>query len=72
MKIRLNITTRIAGGFGSLILLTIVAFFYTFIVLKDTRKKTDIVVEEVIPSLTELKDFNLLLQKSRKLNFKLF
>lgn len=67
MKIRLNITTRIAGGFGSLILLTIVAFFYTFIVLKDTRKKTDIVVEEVIPSLTELKDFNLLLQKSRTL-----
>lgn len=67
MKIRLNITTRIAGGFGSLILLTIIAFVYTFIVLKDTRKKTDIVVEEVIPSLTELKDFNLLLQKSRTL-----
>ena len=72
MKIRLNITTRIAGGFGSLILLTIVAFFYTFIVLKDTRKKTDIVVEEVIPSLTELKDFNLLLQKSRTLVSKLY
>jgi len=67
MKIHLNITTRIAGGFGSLILLTIIAFVYTFIVLKDTRKKTDIVVEEVIPSLTELKDFNLLLQKSRTL-----
>ncbi|HPQ09017.1 MAG TPA: SpoIIE family protein phosphatase [Bacteroidia bacterium] len=66
-KIRLNITTRIAGGFGSFILLTLVAFVYTFAVLKDTRKKTDIVVEQVIPSLNELKDFNLLLQKSKTL-----
>lgn len=67
MKLRLNITTRIAGGFGTLILLTLIAFLYTFIVLKDTRKKTDIVVEQVIPSLSELKDFNLLLQKSKTL-----
>lgn len=64
---RLNITTRIAGGFGTLILLTLIAFLYTFIVLKDTRKKTDTVVEQVIPSLNELKDFNLLLQKSKTL-----
>ncbi len=67
MRLRFNITTRIAGGFGSLILLTLVAFLYTFIVLKDTRKKADTVVEQVIPSLTELKDFNLLLQKSKTL-----
>ncbi len=65
IKGKLNITTRITGGFGSIILLTIIAFIYTFIVLKDTRKKTDKVVEEVIPSLNELKDFNLLLQKSK-------
>lgn len=67
MRLRLNITTRITGGFGTLILLTLIAFLYTFIVLKDTRKKTDTVVEQVIPSLTELKDFNFLLQKSKTL-----
>lgn len=67
MKIRLNITTRIIGGFGTFILLTLIAFLYTFIVLKDTRKKTDTVIEQVIPSLNELKDFNLLLQKSKTL-----
>lgn len=63
--IKLNITTRITGGFGSIILLTLIAFIYTFVVLKDTRKKTDKVVEEVIPSLNALKDFRLLLQKSQ-------
>lgn len=67
LKFNLNITTRITGGFGSLILLTLIAFIYTFIVLKDTRKKTDTVVEQVIPSVSELKDFNLLLQKSKTL-----
>lgn len=67
MKLRLNITTRIAGGFGSFIFLTLIAFLYTFIVLKDARKKTDKVVEEVIPSLNELKDFKFLLQRSNTL-----
>lgn len=67
MKLKLNITTRIAGGFGTLILLTLIAFLYTFTVLKDTRQKTDTVVEQVIPSLNYLKDFNLLLQKSKTL-----
>ncbi|GIV28561.1 MAG: hypothetical protein KatS3mg027_2375 [Bacteroidia bacterium] len=67
MKLRLNITTRIAGGFGSLIFLTLIAFLYTFIVLKDTRKKTDTVIEQVIPSLSELKELNLIIQKSKTL-----
>jgi len=70
LKFRLNITTRIAGGFGSFILLTLVAFIYTFFVLIDTRKKTDIVVEQVIPSLNELKEFSHLLQKSKTLIIK--
>ena len=64
MRIQFNIATRISGGFGALIFLTLIAFIYTLVVLIDTRKKTDTVIKEVIPSLNELKDLNLLLQKS--------
>lgn len=67
MKIKFNIAAKIGGGFSSLIILTLVVFILTASILKDTRTKTNIVVEEVIPSLSELKEFNFLLQKSQTL-----
>jgi serine phosphatase RsbU (regulator of sigma subunit) len=64
MKMRFTIGRRIGLGFAMLILLTVVAFVLTVIIVNDSRNRTETVVGQVMPSVAELKELNLLLQRS--------
>jgi serine phosphatase RsbU (regulator of sigma subunit)/HAMP domain-containing protein len=64
MTIRLTIGRRIGLGFATFILLTVVAFVLTVITVNSSRERTKTVVEQVTPSVAELKELNLLLQQS--------
>ncbi len=64
MTIRFTIGRRIGLGFAIFILLTMVAFILTVITLNDSKKQTETVVGQVTPSVAELKELNLLLQRS--------
>lgn len=64
MALRFTIGKRIGLGFTILILLTVVAFILTIFTLNDSKKRTDQVVEHVMPSMAELKELNMLLQRS--------
>ena len=64
MKVRFTIGRRIGFGFATLILLTIVAFVLTIYTLNDSKRRTETVVGQVAPSVAELKELNLLLQRS--------
>lgn len=64
---KITIGKKIGFGFGIVIVLTIVAFIFTNITLKDSKKKTDNVVQVVTPSVAALNDFNLLLESSQRL-----
>src|SRR4051812_36023794 len=64
MKMRITIGRRIGLGFAIFILLTIVAFVLTVVTLNDSKRRTETVVGEVAPSVAELKELNLLLQRS--------
>lgn len=64
MKFRFTIGRRIGLGFGILILLTIFTFVLTIVTLKDSKRRTETVVMQVTPSVAELKELNLLLQRS--------
>lgn len=64
MKFRFTIGRRIGLGFGILILLTIFTFILTIVTLKDSKRRTETVVMQVTPSVAELKELNLLLQRS--------
>lgn len=64
MKLRFTIGRRIGLGFGILILLTIFTFILTIVTLKDSKRRTETVVMQVTPSVAELKELNLLLQRS--------
>jgi len=65
--VKFTIGKKIGFGFGVVIILTIVAFVFTNITLKDSKKKTDNVVKVVTPSVAALNDFNLLLESSQRL-----
>jgi len=65
--VKITIGKKIGFGFGIVIVLTIVAFIFTNITLKDSKKKTDNVVQVVTPSVAALNDFNLLLESSQRL-----
>jgi serine phosphatase RsbU (regulator of sigma subunit)/HAMP domain-containing protein len=67
MAVRFTIGRKIGTGFGTLILLTFVAFILTFTTLSESKKKTDLVVGQVTASVDELKEFNFILQKSQTL-----
>ena len=67
MKFRFSIGRKIGAGFGVLIVLTIIAFIFTNIILKDSRKKTNQVTTIYTPSVTLLKDLHLLMVKSQML-----
>src|SRR3989442_1469742 len=67
MAFRFTIGRRIGTGFGTLIVLTVLAFVLTLYTLTDSRKKTEIVVGQLAPSVAELKEFNFLLQRSQTL-----
>jgi serine phosphatase RsbU (regulator of sigma subunit)/HAMP domain-containing protein len=64
MAIRFTIGRKIGFGFGSFIVLTMVAFILTVLTLNDSKKQTETVVGQVTPSVAELKELNLLLQRS--------
>jgi len=64
MKFRFTIGRRIGLGFAIFILLTMVAFILTIITLNDSKSRTETVVGQVTPSVAELKELNLLLQRS--------
>ena len=67
MAIKFTIGRRIGTGFGTLIVLTILAFVLTLFTLSDSKKKTEEVVGQVAESVTKLKEFNFLLQRSQTL-----
>src|SRR3954469_14132214 len=64
MTIKFTIGRRIGLGFAIFILLTMVAFILTVITLNDSKRRTETVVGQVTPSVAELKELNLLLQRS--------
>ncbi|MBL7917700.1 MAG: hypothetical protein JNM96_04835, partial [Bacteroidia bacterium] len=61
---KFTIGKKIGSGFAILILLTSIAFILTFITLNDSKGKTDTVVGQLAPSVAELKELNLLIQRS--------
>ena len=64
---KFTIGKKIGFGFGIVVVLTIISFIFTDITLKDSKKKTDNVVQVVTPSVAALNDFNLLLERSQRL-----
>jgi serine phosphatase RsbU (regulator of sigma subunit)/HAMP domain-containing protein len=64
MKFKFTIGRRIGLGFAIFILLTMVAFILTVVTLNDSKRQTETVVGQVTPSVAELKELNLLLQRS--------
>ncbi|MDO9001761.1 MAG: SpoIIE family protein phosphatase [Bacteroidota bacterium] len=64
MAIRFTIGRKIGLGFGLFIVLTMVAFILTVLTVNDSKKQTETVVGQVAPSVAELKELNLLLQRS--------
>lgn len=64
MSIRFTIGRRIGLGFAIFILLTVIAFILTVVILNKSKRRTETVVGQVVPSVAELKELNLLLQRS--------
>ncbi len=64
MTFKFTIGRRISLGFAIFILLTTFAFILTTVTLTDSKKRTETVVDQVTPSVAELKELNLLLQRS--------
>jgi serine phosphatase RsbU (regulator of sigma subunit) len=65
MKFRFTIGKKIALGFGVIVFLTIVSFFFTNVTLNGSREKTREVTEIYNPSVTALKELDNLLNLSR-------
>ncbi|MCA0431421.1 MAG: SpoIIE family protein phosphatase [Bacteroidetes bacterium] len=61
---KFTIGRRIGLGFATLIVLTSIAFILTVFTLRDSKTKTEVVVDQVTPSVSALKELNLLLQRS--------
>ena len=64
MKMKFTIGRRIGLGFAIFILLTVIAFILTVVILNKSKRRTETVVGQVAPSVAELKELNLLLQRS--------
>lgn len=64
MAFNFTIGRRIGLGFGVFILLTSIAFILTVFTVRDSKHRTETVVGQVTPSVAELKELNLLLQRS--------
>jgi serine phosphatase RsbU (regulator of sigma subunit)/HAMP domain-containing protein len=67
MGFKLSVGRRIGLGFGVFIFLTIIAFLFTVFTLRESKHRTETVVDQVAPSVNELKEFNFLLQRSQTL-----
>ena len=64
MKFKFTIGRRIGIGFAIFIIGTMVAFILTIITLNDSKTRTETVVSQITPSVADLKEINLLLQRS--------
>jgi serine phosphatase RsbU (regulator of sigma subunit) len=64
MAMKFTIGRKIGAGFAVLIILTSIAFVSTVITLTDSKRKTDEVVGQLAPSVAELKELNLMIQRS--------
>jgi len=65
MTFKFTIGKKIGAGFGLVILFTLIAFIFTNVVINDSKKQTDQVVQVVTPSVTSLESFHLNLQRSQ-------
>lgn len=61
---RFTIGRKIGAGFAVLIIFTTIAFLLTITTLSDSKSKTTNVVGQLAPSVSELKELNLLIQRS--------
>ena len=67
MAFKFTIGRKIGTGFGVLLLLTLVAFIFTIVIITRSKEQTDSVVGQVTPSVSALKEYNFILQKSQTL-----
>ena len=67
MAFRFTIGRKIGTGFGVLVFLTMIAFILTIFTVTKSKQQTESVVGQVTPSVSALKEFNFLLQKSQTL-----
>jgi serine phosphatase RsbU (regulator of sigma subunit)/F0F1-type ATP synthase assembly protein I len=67
MAFRFTIGRKIGTGFGVLLVLTLIAFIFTIITITKSKQQTDSVVGQVTPSVSALKEYNFVLQKSQTL-----
>ncbi len=65
MNFRFTIGKKIALGFGVIVFLTIVSFYFTNYTLKNSREKTREVIETYNPSVNALKELDKFLYKTR-------
>ncbi len=67
MAFKFTIGRKIGTGFGVLLLLTLIAFIFTIVTITRSKQQTDSVVSQVTPSVSALKEYNFILQKSQTL-----
>jgi serine phosphatase RsbU (regulator of sigma subunit) len=67
MAYRFTIGRKIGTGFGVLLVLTLVAFIFTIVIVTKSKHSTESVVGQVTPSVSALKEYNFILQKSQTL-----
>ncbi len=67
MAFRFSIGRKIGTGFGALIALTLLAFIFTIVIVSTSKQQTESVVGKVTPSVSALKEYNFILQKSQTL-----
>ena len=67
MAFKFTIGRKIGTGFGVLLFLTMVAFILTIVTVTKSKQQTESVVGQVTPSVSTLKEYNFLLQKSQTL-----
>src|SRR5688572_12390356 len=64
MAMKFTIGRKIGAGFAVLIILTTIAFIATIVTLTESKSKTDTVVGQLAPSVAELKELNLMIQRT--------
>jgi F0F1-type ATP synthase assembly protein I len=67
MAFKFTIGRKIGTGFGVLLVLTLIAFIFTIVTITKSKQQTDSVVSQVTPSVSALKEYNFILQKSQTL-----
>jgi serine phosphatase RsbU (regulator of sigma subunit) len=64
MAMKFTIGRKIGAGFAVLIILTTIAFIATVVTLTESKSKTENVVGQLAPSVAELKELSLMIQRS--------